>query len=208
MDRAGKPFFAKEQAYSVVGAPGWAPDPPAASRGSRSKRPQKRASPADAFCTKAPCPRATTQASQNFQSATGGPPAESGLYPRELFPIIVYSHPLPKALLLQIFKRLTFRNIWNNMEFHHFIRAWQEAGTMEKRDLELIQKHISSDAELKRYMDEHEEYERKLQVFNQRIYLTPEEEMERKRLQKLKLAGRDRIEAILSKYRSRKMGEG
>jgi len=79
---------------------------------------------------------------------------------------------------------------------------------MEKRDLELIQKHISSDAELKRYMDEHEEYERKLQTFNQRIYLTPEEEMERKRLQKLKLVGRDRIEAILSKYRAQKMGEG
>ncbi len=79
---------------------------------------------------------------------------------------------------------------------------------MEKRDLELIQKYISSDAELKRYMDEHEEYERKLEIFNQRIYLTPEEEMERKRLQKLKLIGRDRIEAILSKYRAQKMGEG
>jgi len=79
---------------------------------------------------------------------------------------------------------------------------------MEKRDLELIQKHISSDAELKRYMDEHEEYERKLQAFNQRIYLTPEEEIERKRLQKLKLVGRDRIEGILSKYRAPKKGEG
>lgn len=79
---------------------------------------------------------------------------------------------------------------------------------MEKRDLELIQKHISSDAELRRYMDEHEEYERKLQAFNQRIYLTPEEEIERKRLQKLKLVGRDRIEVILSKYRAQKLGEG
>ena len=79
---------------------------------------------------------------------------------------------------------------------------------MEKQDLELIQKHISSDAELKQYMDEHEEYERKLEAFNQRIYLTPEEEIERKRLQKLKLIGRDRIEVILSKYRTQKMGEG
>lgn len=79
---------------------------------------------------------------------------------------------------------------------------------MEKRDLELIQKHISSDAELKRYMDEHEEYERKLAAFNQRIYLTPQEELERKRLQKLKLAGRDRIEAILSRYRAQEMGGG
>jgi hypothetical protein len=41
-----------------------------------------------------------------------------------------------------------------------------------------------------------------LQEFNRRIYLTPDEEIERKRLQKLKLAGRDRIESILAKYRS------
>jgi len=73
---------------------------------------------------------------------------------------------------------------------------------MEKRDLEIVQKYISTDAELKRRMEDHEEYERKLQEFNRRIYLTPEEEIERKRLQKLKLAGRDRIEAILARYRS------
>jgi hypothetical protein len=115
---------------------------------------------------------------------------------------------LPKALLLPRFQKIDFQKYLEYYDISSFIRAWQEAGTMEKRDLELIQKHISSDAELKRHMDQHEEYERKLQAFNQRIYLTPEEEMERKRLQKLKLAGRDRIEAILSKYRAQKMGEG
>jgi len=73
---------------------------------------------------------------------------------------------------------------------------------MEKRDLEIIQQYISTDAELKRRMEEHEEYERKLQEFNRRIYLTPDEDIEKKRLQKLKLAGRDRIESILAKYRS------
>jgi hypothetical protein len=77
---------------------------------------------------------------------------------------------------------------------------------MEKRDYELIQKYISTDAELKRYLDEHEEYEKKLQEFNRRIYLKPDEELEKKRLQKLKLAGRDRIEAILSKYRNQGTG--
>jgi uncharacterized protein YdcH (DUF465 family) len=73
---------------------------------------------------------------------------------------------------------------------------------MEKRDLDLIQKFISGDPELKRRMDEHEEYERKLAELNRRLHLTPEEEVERKRIQKLKLAGRDRIEAILARYRS------
>jgi hypothetical protein len=73
---------------------------------------------------------------------------------------------------------------------------------MEKRDQELIQRYISSDPELKRYMSEHEEYERKLDELNRRLYLTPEEEVQKKKIQKLKLAGRDRIEAILAKYRS------
>ena len=73
---------------------------------------------------------------------------------------------------------------------------------MEKRDLELVQKYISSDPELKRDMDEHEEFERILAELNRNLYLTPEEEVERKKIQKLKLAGRDRIEAILAKYRS------
>lgn len=80
---------------------------------------------------------------------------------------------------------------------------------MEKRDLELVQKYISTDPELKRQMEEHEGFERKLEEFNRRLYLTPEEELERKRIQKLKLAGRDRIEAILAKYRSKSMeGKG
>ena len=51
-------------------------------------------------------------------------------------------------------------------------------------------------------MQEHEEFEKRLAEFNRRPYLTAEETMERKRLQKLKLAGRDRIEVILAKYRS------
>ncbi len=73
---------------------------------------------------------------------------------------------------------------------------------MEKRDLELIQKIIPSDPELKRFMEEHEELERKLEAFNRQLYLTPDEEVERKKLQKKKLAGRDRIEAILARYRA------
>ena len=49
----------------------------------------------------------------------------------------------------------------------------------------------------------HLEYERQLEGFNRRPYLTAAETMERKRLQKLKLAGRDRMEQILAKYRQK-----
>jgi uncharacterized protein YdcH (DUF465 family) len=72
---------------------------------------------------------------------------------------------------------------------------------MEERDLALIKTWIQQDEELKQRIDEHEEYERRLEEFNRRPYLTAEETLERKRLQKLKLAGRDRIEQILAKYR-------
>jgi uncharacterized protein YdcH (DUF465 family) len=74
---------------------------------------------------------------------------------------------------------------------------------MEERDLALIRTKIHQDQELKQRMDEHEEFEKRLEEFNRRPYLTGEETLERKRLQKLKLAGRDRIEQILAKYRGK-----
>ncbi len=74
---------------------------------------------------------------------------------------------------------------------------------MEKRDLELIEKWRDRDPELQRYMTEHVEFEKRLEEFNRRPYLTSEETLERKRLQKLKLAGRDKIEQILAKYREK-----
>ena len=77
---------------------------------------------------------------------------------------------------------------------------------MEKRDLEIINQWLDLDPELKRCMQEHEEFEKRLEEFNRRPYLTTEETMELKRLQKLKLAGRDKIEQILAKYRKKEGG--
>jgi len=74
---------------------------------------------------------------------------------------------------------------------------------MEERDLELIRRIIDQEPELRQRLAEHEEFERRLEEFNRRPYLTSEETMEKKRLQKLKLAGRDRIEQILAKYRQK-----
>jgi uncharacterized protein YdcH (DUF465 family) len=74
---------------------------------------------------------------------------------------------------------------------------------MEKSDLEIIAEMRQRDPELHRYLEEHRDFERRLEEFNRRPYLTAEETMERKRLQKLKLAGRDKIEQILAKYRQK-----
>ena len=72
---------------------------------------------------------------------------------------------------------------------------------MEKHDEELILSLMGSDAELKRYYEEHLELEKQLGWFNHKHYLTPEEEVEKKRIQKVKLAGKDRIMEILGRHR-------
>ena len=74
---------------------------------------------------------------------------------------------------------------------------------MERNDQELINQLMDRDPELKKYVEEHRDYEKLLEEFNRRPYLTAAETMERKRLQKLKLAGRDRIEQILSQHRQK-----
>ena len=72
---------------------------------------------------------------------------------------------------------------------------------MEEKDEELIQTLLEREPELRQYYDEHVDLERRLGAFQQKHYLTPEEEVERKRLQKLKLAGKDKIMEILSRHR-------
>ena len=72
---------------------------------------------------------------------------------------------------------------------------------MEKRDQELIVSLIGRDVELKEKWEEHIYLESQLAELQKRLHLSTEEEVEKKRLQKLKLAGKDRIMEILSKYR-------
>jgi len=72
---------------------------------------------------------------------------------------------------------------------------------MEEKDKLLIEKHIGSDEELRKYVEEHVTLENKLEEFNKKAYLTAEEEVEEKKIKKKKLAGRDKIEMILRKYR-------
>jgi len=72
---------------------------------------------------------------------------------------------------------------------------------MEKWDEELIARLLPHNEELRGYVEDHRRYEEQLDKFTQRPYLTYEEEVEKKRIQKLKLAGRDKIEAILAKHR-------
>ena len=72
---------------------------------------------------------------------------------------------------------------------------------MEEKDKLLIEKHIGSDEELRKYVEEHLLLEKKLEEFNKNLHLTADEEVEEKKIKKMKLAGRDKIEMILKKYR-------
>jgi uncharacterized protein len=72
---------------------------------------------------------------------------------------------------------------------------------VEAKDEQFILSLVDRDPELKRYYEEHVELEKRLAQIDHKGYLNGDEEIERKRLQKVKLAGKDRIMEILGKYR-------
>jgi uncharacterized protein YdcH (DUF465 family) len=55
--------------------------------------------------------------------------------------------------------------------------------------------------EFARMVREHAELDRQVTELEHRVHLSTEEELELKRIKKLKLAGKDRIEAMLAAYR-------
>ena len=72
---------------------------------------------------------------------------------------------------------------------------------MEAKDEQLILSLVDRDPDLRRCYDEHVQLEKQLANFNHKGFLNQDEEVERKRLQKVKLAGKDRMMEILSKHR-------
>ena len=74
---------------------------------------------------------------------------------------------------------------------------------MEYHDLELIQTVASRDQSLANLYQEHISYEKQLAKLDNKLFLTPQEEVLRKELQKKKLIGKDRIENCLKKYRNK-----
>ena len=72
---------------------------------------------------------------------------------------------------------------------------------MERREEELIQQYAVHDEQLRVLYVEHEELKHKLEAFREKHYLTPEQEIDKKRIQKLKLAAKDRMMEILYRHR-------
>jgi hypothetical protein len=73
---------------------------------------------------------------------------------------------------------------------------------MEKKDEELVRSLLGREPDLEKHWAEHLDLERQLHELQGRLHLSAEEEIEKKRLQKKKLAGMDEIMKILARHRS------
>lgn len=76
----------------------------------------------------------------------------------------------------------------------------RNTGMLEEFDASLIEQVKRDNAEFCRLLEEHAQYEQQLAAYNDLRFMTSAQEIERKRLQKLKLHGKDRMLAILHQY--------
>ena len=74
---------------------------------------------------------------------------------------------------------------------------------MNARDLDLLESHLETHAELKLLWSKHQKLEASLKKLEKKLFLTSEEKVEKKRLQVDKLTGKTKIEDILEKLRHR-----
>jgi uncharacterized protein YdcH (DUF465 family) len=72
---------------------------------------------------------------------------------------------------------------------------------VEVKEEALVTRLSVEDPEYQRWEQEHKKLEDSLMSFETHRYLTPEEEVERKRIQKLKLAAKDKMMEIIRRMR-------
>jgi hypothetical protein len=72
---------------------------------------------------------------------------------------------------------------------------------MEDYDRTLIEQQFDANPRFRLLYEEHLLLEKELNNLHQKAYLTPEEEVEKKKVQKLKLAGKDEMDRILKNCR-------
>ncbi len=72
---------------------------------------------------------------------------------------------------------------------------------MLEKDQGLIQRLSEENPRFRKLHEEHILFEKKLQEYDDMTYLSDEEDIERKKIQKLKLAGKDEMESMLKDFR-------
>jgi hypothetical protein len=73
--------------------------------------------------------------------------------------------------------------------------------TMEDYDQTLVEQLFDGNPRFRLLYEEHLLLEKELSTLIQKPYLTPDEEVEKKKVQKLKLAGKDEMDRILKACR-------
>ena len=73
---------------------------------------------------------------------------------------------------------------------------------MEVRDVELLEKHLHHDENLKALWDEHILFEKQLDKLERKQILTPQEKLSLRELKKQKLDGKTKIQIMLDRYRA------
>ncbi|MCK4508410.1 MAG: DUF465 domain-containing protein [Desulfuromonadales bacterium] len=72
---------------------------------------------------------------------------------------------------------------------------------MVETDQNLIQRLSEENPRFRKLHEEHVLFEKKLQEYEEMTYLSEETDLERKKIQKLKLAGKDEMELMLKNLR-------
>ena len=72
---------------------------------------------------------------------------------------------------------------------------------MDKPTDAIVKALLKESEEFRREREAHQRYEKILEGLARRPHLTSDEEMERKKIQKLKLAGKDRMERMTQVYK-------
>ena len=72
---------------------------------------------------------------------------------------------------------------------------------MEVSEEALIAKLRTENPEFQKWEAEHHQLDSTLKSIDMHVYLTPEEEVERKRIQKLKLAAKDKMMDMVRRYK-------
>jgi uncharacterized protein YdcH (DUF465 family) len=69
------------------------------------------------------------------------------------------------------------------------------------KEQEIIEKLLKDNEEFKKVSEEHHQLDGLLTEIDKKVYLTPEEEIERKKLQKQKLAKKDKMAEMIRDFR-------
>lgn len=69
------------------------------------------------------------------------------------------------------------------------------------KDEEIIELLMRQNEEFKKLEQDHKNLKGMLAEIDKKVYLTPEEEMERKKIQKLKLAKKDKMAELIREYK-------